>query len=471
MNTAPLASTSNEPQSSSTIHALWKVTQIVLDTLDFNQVAQKICDSLLTELGYLNLGYRIIVLSLYDEKEKGLRRISLSRTPQAQAAMDASSIPFHDIVIPITATDNLCTKAFLEKKEYSTSDWKDILSPPLTPEDARTNQQAAGIKTSMIFPIILKDNSVGTIIFSMIKSPKEVTPSEYDLIHGFTDVVGIAIQNARLYSNLQITTQNLDEANKRLKLLDKLKDEFVSLASHELRTPMTAIKSYVWMVLNHKAGTIDDKAKQYLDIVFNSTERLIHLVNDMLDVSRIESGKVQLRPETFDMNALFTTIQQEFQARSTEKNIKLIINPSSPTPPIYADREKITQVLENLIGNALKFTPSGGSITLSVKKPDDHLEISVIDTGRGIKAEDIPRLFTKFGRLENSLTSMSEAGTGLGLYLSKQYVELHHGQIWVESKLGEGTIFTFTLPFTQPQSNPPSLQSIQPAVNSHQNGS
>lgn len=429
-----------------TLKALWKVTKIVLDTLDFNQVTQKTCDSLLNELGYLNLGYRIIVFSLYKEDINGLQRISLSQTPQAQAATSISTIPFHDIVIPVTATDNLCIKAFLEQKPQHTTDWKDILSPPLSPEDARTNQNAAGIKTSMIFPVVSKGKSLGTLIFSLVKDYSQVSASEFDLINGFTDIVGVAVQNSVLYSSLENTTNKLNEANQKLQEIDNLKDEFVSLASHELRTPMTAIKSYVWMVQNDKAGPITQTTKKYLDIVYSSTDRLIHLVNDMLDISRIESGRFQLHPVDFDFSELIHEIQTEFSAKASERNLnwQTRIDPSQIT--VKADRDKIMQVLENLIGNAFKFTPDGGSISLFATTKDRQLVVSVTDTGRGIAGEDIPKLFTKFTRLGEGLPTLAKPGTGLGLYLAKQFVELHHGQISVESVLGQGSTFTFTIP-------------------------
>lgn len=429
------------------VKALWKISKNVLDTLDFKEVTQKTCDSLLNELGYLKLGYRIIVLSLYSEELKGLQRVSLSQTPEAQAAVSASPIPFHDILIPIDATENFCVKAFTEQKPQITTDWKDLLSPPLSPEDARHNQSAAEIKTSMVFPIIVRGKSVGTIIFSLVKEYSEVQPSEFDLINGFTEIIGIAVQNARLYTQLEKTTHDLDEANKHLTELDKMKDEFLSLASHELRTPMTAIKGYVWMVQNGKAGVITDTTRNYLDIVYKSTERLIHLVNDMLDISRIESGKVQLHPEPVNIPDIINQVKNEFSAQARDKQMSLSASVIDSLPQISADKDKITQVLENLVGNAMKYTPEGGKITLSAIPKDSTVEISVTDTGKGISAEDLPKLFTKFTRLGGeSLTTFSQPGTGLGLYLAKQYIELHHGKIWAASTLGSGSTFTFSLP-------------------------
>ncbi len=434
------------PTSVNTVKALWRVTKIVLETLDFNEVAQKICDSLLTELDYLNSGYRVIVLSLYRDDLKGLQRVALSRTPEAQAAVDASPVPFHDIMIPIDATDNYLVKAFLDKKPYVTTDWKDILSPPLRPAEARGNQVAAGIHTSMVFPIILKGKAVGTVIFSMVKDRDEVTKEEMDLIAGFTDIMGIAVQNAKLFSDLEATSNRLNEANIKLMELDRLKDEFISITSHELRTPMTAIKGYLWLLLKERVEPIQPKTREYLERVYNSTERLIHLVNDMLDVSRITSGKVQLNKQPFNPITLAEEIEQQFLAKAMQRQTHIVIRTQADLPMLVADREKIHQVLENLVGNALKFTPEKGKITIGVAEKNGSIEFSIKDTGPGIKKEDLPKLFKKFGRVDNSLTPRSGVGTGLGLYICKQFVDLHHGTIEVKSIEHKGAMFIVRLP-------------------------
>ena len=431
------------PQSKQTIESLWRLEKIILDTLDFNQVVQNIVDCVLTELGYLQLGYRIVVLALADDQSNSLKRVSISQTDEAKKALEITPVPFHDIVIPLSDPVNMCIRCLNEKQSQTTHDWKDILCPPYTVDEARQVQQAIGIKTSMIFPVIYHGVSRGVMIFSMVKDVSEVSDSELDLLRGFTEIVGIAVQNARLYSDLQKTSADLDSANKRLQQLDKAKDEFVSLASHELRTPMTAIKSYVWMVLNDKSGP---KTKDYLQLVFNSTERLIHLVNDMLDISRIESGLVQLKLTQFDMPELLKQIVDEFKARAGDKKIKLELELKEKLPLVTADRDKVMQVLENLVGNSLKFTDSGGKIVLSSQVSGDYLQTSVSDSGRGISEDEISKLFTKFERGGSPLTTLSEPGTGLGLYLCKQYVELHKGTISVKSELGQGSTFTFTLP-------------------------
>lgn len=304
---------------------------------------------------------------------------------------------------------------------------------------------------------------IGLLVLGQKSSGDIYSDQDITLLGILAPEVAVAIQNSLSYEEIRrfnITLQeevdratiDLQKVNTQLEALDKLKDEFVSVASHELRTPMTAIKSYTWLVLNNKAGPLEPKAKEYINRVYLSTERLIHLVNEMLDVSRIESGRVKLTLKQFDPSALATDIQNEFSARANESGIRLQIEKASTIPQSTADVEKIQQVLENLVGNAMKFTPQGGTITMRLSATQTTISFAIVDTGSGISHEDMPKLFHKFGRLENSLISMKSNSTGLGLYIAKQYVELHGGEISAESQVGHGSTFTVILPITQPES-------------------
>ena len=435
------------PKTSDTIKSLWKLEKIILNTLDFKEVVQKICDSMLSELGYLKLGYRIIVLTLADEKKGVLRRISLSQTPEAAKAQAASAIPFHDIEIPLNAQKNLLIQTLHERKPHSTHYWPDIFTPVLTPEQAIANQKASGIKTSMLYPVTIQDKTLGVLIFSMVKDEKEVSEAEEDLIRGFTDVVGLAVQNAKLYTSLSETTAKLDKANKRLQELDKLKDDFVSMASHELRTPMTAIKSYLWMALNKKKQDLTPDLNRYIFRAFHSTERLINLVNDMLNISRIESGRIALNLAEVDPVELVHEVVDEVIPKATELNLNVKVI-DRQVSKVLCDRDKIHEVIINLIGNSLKFTKQGGSISITFEEKAPFIYISVTDTGVGLAKEDMDRLFKKFSMIEHSYTAASASGgTGLGLYISKSIVILHKGDITAYSPGREkGSTFTLSLP-------------------------
>jgi signal transduction histidine kinase len=173
----------------------------------------------------------------------------------------------------------------------------------------------------------------------------------------------------------------------------------------------------------------------------------------MLDVSRIESGRVTLHKTQVNPLVLCDDIQTEFAAKVADAQVTLIVHKPETLPSIEIDHEKITQVLENLIGNSIKYSQKGATITLTVTQEGNFIRFSVSDTGRGIASDDMPKLFKKFGRLENSLVTVTAESSGLGLFISKQYVELHNGSIDVQSELGKGSTFTFALPITA-DSNP-----------------
>ena len=271
--------------------------------------------------------------------------------------------------------------------------------------------------------------------------------------------VAVAIQNSLSYDKIkkfnfilsqeiQKATSDLQKANERLKSLDALKDDFVSIASHELRTPMTAIRSYAWMALHRSDMALNEKMEKYLIRVLMSSERLINLVNDMLNISRIEAGKIEINPEPIDLKLLCKDIFDEvYYSKAIEKKVNFVLQ-DSKVPKVFADPDKLRQVLLNLVGNSLKFTPGEGSISIDFFSDGNTVEISVKDTGVGISKEDLGKLFQKFSRLDSSyVASATSGGTGLGLFISKKIIELMHGKIWVASQgLGKGATFTFSLP-------------------------
>lgn len=440
------------PRTKETIESLWRLEKLILDTLDFKDVVQRIVDSMLTELGYLKLGYRIIVLALVDEDTKELKRISISQTDEAKKALEVTPVPFHEIIIPLFEQKNICARVVATGTPETTQDWVEILCPPYTPEEARQVQKIIGIKTSMVYPVIAHGQTIGILIFSMVKDKKAVSSEEKDLLHSFIEIVGLAVQNSKLYTSLEETKQKLETANKRLQELDKLKDDFVSVASHELRTPMTAIKSYIWMGLNKKKNELSPELEKYLVRSYISVERLINLVNDMLNISRIEGGRVALSLSEVNLVALAKEVIDEVMPKAQEKTIELSVNEST-FPTVICDKDKIHEVYLNLVGNALKFTPKNGQIKIDFKVDGPYLQSSVTDSGVGIAPENLAKLFTKFGRLENSYTAIAESGgTGLGLYISKSLVELHKGKIGASSPgVGRGTTFSFTLPIASSQ--------------------
>jgi PAS domain S-box-containing protein len=237
---------------------------------------------------------------------------------------------------------------------------------------------------------------------------------------------------------------------RRLKELDRMKSDFVSNVSHELRTPLTAIKGSVDNMLDGITGALTEKQMRYLVRIKSNSDRLGRLITDLLDLSKIEAGKIDLRPVYLPVTVLAKEVAEMLRAVATEKLISLDVASPNERVNVWADRDKVVQVLMNLIGNALKFTPLNGKVTIGIEQRDpDWVKLSVADTGPGISAEETTKIFDKFYQAEQS-NKQKVKGTGLGLAISKALVEMHGGKIWIESRMETGSVFSFTLPARQP---------------------
>jgi PAS domain S-box-containing protein len=236
----------------------------------------------------------------------------------------------------------------------------------------------------------------------------------------------------------------------RLKELDKMKSDFVSNVSHELRTPLTAIKGSVDNMLDGITGPLNEKQGRYLTRIKSNSDRLTRLINDILDLSRIEAGKIDLKSANLSVVQLAKEVADVLRTVAAEKLISLEVTSPDGGVNAWADRDKVTQVLMNLIGNAVKFTPQHGKVSVAVEKNGSQwIQVSVSDTGPGILPEEANKIFAKFYQIAE-LGKHKAKGTGLGLAISKALVEMHGGKIWVESEVNRGSIFSFTLPAQQP---------------------
>jgi signal transduction histidine kinase len=243
-------------------------------------------------------------------------------------------------------------------------------------------------------------------------------------------------------------TQELAVANERLKELDQLKSDFVAKVSHELRTPLTAIKGAVDLILREVAGPLTDKQFHYLNRVRSNTQHLAGLINDLLDLSKIESGKTEIKASRVALDGLVHEVLESLRPVAAEKVIALEATFGESSILVSADRSKINQILTNLIGNAIKFTPSSGRITVSASGTGkEGVQVSVSDTGPGIPPREKEKIFDKFYQIAEE-GGTKPKGTGLGLPICKALVELHGGRIWVESEDGHGSTFSFTLPIS-----------------------
>jgi signal transduction histidine kinase len=236
----------------------------------------------------------------------------------------------------------------------------------------------------------------------------------------------------------------LSEQNKRLRELDRLKDEFLSLVSHELRTPLTSIRGYLDLVLDGEAGELNPEQRRFLDAVERNSGRLLRLVGDLLFVAQADAGRLSLERGSVDLSELAAHCVEEAAPAATEKSVSLVLL-AEPVPSLVGDRGRLAQVLDNLVSNALKFTPEGGSVQVRTRAGGNQVVLEVEDSGIGIPAADQPRLFERFFR---SAVAEDQAipGTGLGLAIVKAIVEAHSGEISISSREGVGTTFRVELP-------------------------
>lgn len=255
-----------------------------------------------------------------------------------------------------------------------------------------------------------------------------------------------ALNEVRRREQLQELTRELREANKKLKKLDEAKSEFISIASHQLRTPLSIIKGYISMIMEGDYGRVDKKLADPMSKIYISNERLIHLVDSLLDISRIESGKMQYEFAPVQLEEIVEGIVDDLKMRTDDKGLYLkFIRPEKPLPRVRADGSKIHEITMNLIDNAIKYTERGG-IVVSLESADNKITLCVADTGVGVTPEETKIIFQKFSRGDGGAL-VHAGGAGLGLFIAKKVITDHGGKIWLESHgRGKGSKFCFSLP-------------------------
>jgi signal transduction histidine kinase len=259
-------------------------------------------------------------------------------------------------------------------------------------------------------------------------------------------LVRSVLREIKRRQELEILALKLEKANLELKKIDKAKSEFLSMASHQLRTPLTSVKGYVSMLLEGDYGKVAEEQRKVLENVLQSNERLIKMVNELLNISRIELGRIKLEKEEIQIEKLLESCYQEMVHEAEKKGLRFVFKkPDAPLPKLFVDQLKLRQVILNLIDNAIRYTPQG-EIELSVEKAGSKIIIAVKDTGEGLTKKEQKEIFSSFTRGTAGLNLFVE-GSGLGLYVAKKYVDLHKGRIWAESEgKGKGSTFYVELP-------------------------
>ncbi|MGH7343825.1 MAG: ATP-binding protein, partial [Candidatus Rokuibacteriota bacterium] len=296
-----------------------------------------------------------------------------------------------------------------------------------------------GYHALLAVPLLRENRIIGGLIVNR-KAPGEFAPDVIELLRTFAAQSALAIQNAQLF-------QEIEEKSRQLEIADRHKSEFLASMSHELRTPLNAVIGFSEVLLDRMFGELNPKQDEYLQDILSSGRHLLSLINDILDLAKIEAGRMELDVVDFHLPQAIDNAITLIRERAARRAITLEVEVDPRLGEIKGDERKVKQVLLNLLSNAIKFTPEGGRVGVHARLADGLAEISVIDTGVGIAPEDHEAVFEEFRQVGSDYAKKHE-GTGLGLTLSRRFVELHGGTIWVKSELNQGATFTFTLPVT-----------------------
>jgi signal transduction histidine kinase len=425
---------------------LLAVSQSVGSTLDLKETLQRVAREAALASGADSSGAYLL-----DPAQGAIRPFASHNLPEWV------SEPFQRTPLSLRAIP-IVQEAFDKRKAVHSSD------VPADPRWAHPAIRRLAFRSCLFAPMIVKEKLIGGLFLVWWQTSHTFTSDEVRLMEGVARQAAMAIDNASAYHEIEELnigledkiakrTRELSEINKaleeshrRLQELDRVKSDFLLNVSHELRTPLTAIKGSVDNMLDGITGPLSEPQRRYLTRVKTNADRLVRLINDLLDLARIEEGRVQVNPTFFSLSGLASELLETLRPVATAKGLGLDLAEEEDPLIVHADRDKVGQVLMNLLGNAIKFTPSGGSVKVQLAGEEDAFaRVHIRDTGEGIPPEQLPLIFDKFYRVQPGMQTKA-AGTGLGLSIAKSLVELQGGRIWAESQVGQGSTFFFTLP-------------------------
>jgi signal transduction histidine kinase len=403
------------------LQALGAVGQAVSSTLDLETVLATIVSR-----ADLLAGADGGAIYEYDEAGKVFRLRATQRLGEELVELSRSE--------PIRFGEGALGRAALERQPVEVPD---VLDASAYEGRMREVMRRTDFRAVLAVPLLREGRILGGLVV-LRKSPGRFAPEVVDLLKTLAAQSAIAIQNARLFSELEDKRQELEAASRH-------KSEFLANMSHELRTPLNAIIGFSEVLGERMFGELNDKQSEYVQDILSSGRHLLALINDILDLSKVEAGRMELELSRFDLPAAIGSAVILVRERATRHGLAVELSVDDRLGPFVGDERKIRQVLLNLLSNAVKFTPEGGRIQVRAAPADGAVEISVSDTGIGIAPEDQEAIFQEFRQVGTDYARKRE-GTGLGLALARRFVDLHGGRIWVKSRPGEGSTFTFTLP-------------------------
>lgn len=418
------------------LYALQRLSRVISTALEEGQIFKRI------ELGRLeDLGFEKAMAFLWDgAKKKFSSRLNIGYAEEENETIKSFIDNHQDLYLNLIKKGETFSSISLRDDAVVRDNIKRIF----------------GVSSFVVSALLPKEGNKGFLFVGTENLDTLITEGDEELITILSNEMGQSLENARLFEKtwgaqqelerkVEERTRELTLALDEVKKISRRKTDFVSSVSHELRTPLTSIKGYASILLTGKLGTIPAEVKDRLEKVNRHSDELVHMVNDLLDISRIESGRMTMKQETQSLKNMVEQVGDLLSVQLKEKNIQFGLDIPANADKVFADKSQIERVFINIIGNALKFTPAKGKISVSARKTDHEVQVDITDTGCGIPREAQEAIFEEFYRVDN-LINQQVKGTGLGLALVKHIIEAHQGKIWLKSKEGAGSTFSFTLP-------------------------
>ncbi|MET0487292.1 MAG: GAF domain-containing protein, partial [Candidatus Rokuibacteriota bacterium] len=417
------ARTAELTRSVGELEALGEVGRTISSTLDLETVLATVV-SRANELAGTDGG----AIYEFDAATRAFRLQATDRFPEEFAAVLRTT--------PLVYGEGAVGRAAKTREPIQISDVTDTDAYSSSVKDALLR---FGYRSLLAVPLLSEDEVVGALVVNR-HAVGAFADRTVELLRTFAAQSALAIQNARLFQEIEDKSRLLEVANQH-------KSEFLASVSHELRTPLNAIIGFSEVMLERMFGDVNEKQEEYLNDILSSGRHLLSLINDILDLAKIEAGRMELETADFNLPQAIDNTLILVRERALRRGIALERTVDERLGEVKGDERKIKQVLLNLLSNAVKFTPEGGRIEVHAVMADGTAEISVTDTGVGIAPEDHAAVFEEFRQVGTDYARKHE-GTGLGLALARKFVELHGGKIWVKSEVGQGATFTFTIPVT-----------------------
>lgn len=414
---------------------------IDLHVLDAKNTVKSLVELISTELMTTNNYTFLCIISRTEEFEKGYFVQSIAGANEALPGALQKKLKGHQ------ANEKFINelKSFSEFEHLPEIKSKGLLQSNVDLKYLESELNKMRVK-HLVFSKLESNNSVHGVLICGYDSSNKISESENVFLSRISEAFGVALDNKLLNSRLQKVALKLRLANARLKVIDETKDEFISMASHQLRTPLTTIKGCVSMVLEGDAGEIDPMQRKLLEQAFNSSQRMVYLIADFLNLSRLQTGKFELASTRINLPQLISEELEQLRASAQARGVSLLYEAPNNFPELMLDENKIRQVMMNFIDNAIYYArPDGGSISVILAKHAHHVSFKVIDNGIGVPKTERHQLFSKFYRASNAKKARPD-GTGIGLFMAKKVIVAHGGSIVFESVEGQGSTFGFRLP-------------------------